>query len=269
MVDIHCHLIPMVDDGASSMTEALSIIEREAEGGTGTFIATPHINSVQDLDRSYELIEKLDNVRMKVEARGIDVKLFPGCELYASQAVVKALQRGLPITLAGSGKYVLLDVPRYALPLDFGAVVGEICAFGVTPILAHPERSSEFQAEPDRVLGFVSAGAVLQLNAGSFRGRYGAQAQALAMRYLRSGWAHFLASDAHRVGRGPILGQAVAALSSVVGLNYLSAITEAAGRCVISGIELPPLPSVVSTLDFDDTPRKLSTFERLQRAFGR
>jgi protein-tyrosine phosphatase len=269
MIDVHCHIIPGVDDGVQTLDSALELIAREVEGGTRAFIATSHVNSIQELERVPFLIEKLAELQTAVDARGIDVKLYPGCELYASSAVVAALNRGLPITMAGTGKYVLLDVPRVSLTMDFSSAVHETCAQGLTPILAHPERCADFQSDPDRVLGFIGAGAVLQLNATSFRGRYGEEAQSLAFRYLKAGMAHFLASDAHRAGTQPILGRAAAALRPIVGDAYLQAITEENGKRIIMGQPLGELPPVVAGMQPEGRDKPASLANRIGRIFGK
>ncbi|CAN5658626.1 tyrosine-protein phosphatase [soil metagenome] len=243
MFDIHSHIIPRFDDGVTSEEAAIELLSREAEGGTMAIFATPHVESARDLDASPIILEKVEEVRRLVAEAGIAIEVYSGAELYPSMGIVEALAAGKPITLAGRGKHVLVDLPMGTFPMDFDQVLYEIQSFGVTPILAHPERVGPFQNAPDKLREYVDRGIPCQINSRSLTGRYGKRAQELGFYFLKRRWAHFLASDAHAPGQQPILRAGMDTLEGKIDGDYLRMITVTSGKCVAEGRDLPPLPA--------------------------
>jgi len=245
MIDIHSHVIPAIDDGCRSIEESVTLATREQEGGTRAFIATPHVNSKLDLDKSPALIEKVAQLNADYEAAGLSVRVLPGAELFCSQNILTALDEQKPISMAGTGRYLLIDSPHTSLPLDFRSVLFELVLRGLTPILAHPERCGAFQLDPNEVYELRDRGVALQLNAKSFEGKYGPRAKELAYQFFDKRIAHFLASDAHRPGEFPILGSVVDLLRTPDNADYLNLITNRSGEAVSMGQPLPELPAAV------------------------
>jgi protein-tyrosine phosphatase len=260
MVDIHCHIIPGIDDGAQSLDESLSLIRMERDGGTRTMVATPHVYTDQELLDSDQIPERLHALRLEVERAGIDIELVPGAEVYPSMGIAKALDMGKPITVNGHRKHMLVDLPMGALPMDFDTILFEIQARGITPILAHPERNAVFQHEPKKLIEYIERGIALQVDAGSLKGKYGQEAIGIANYILKKHWAHFLASDAHKVRPKPMLQEGVSRLSEKLSSDYLQLLTKESGRCVVEGRPLPQLPTVRE----DPEPKK----GFLSRLFG-
>lgn len=242
MFDIHCHIIPAIDDGVQSMDEAIELIRSEAGGGTRGFVATPHVYNELDLRNSAQIVERARELRDAVVAAGIDVEIHQGAEVYPGMNVIKAVDDGLPLTAGGHGKHMLVDLPMSRLPNDFGTLLFELRARGITPIIAHPERCGSFQEDPNALKEYLNQGSVCQVNAGSLRGRYGDRAKELALMFLSRHWAHFLASDAHKPKADPQLGTAAAKLAAKLDPEYLRIITDESGRCIAYGTPLPELP---------------------------
>lgn len=263
MVDIHCHILPAVDDGAESDEQSLEMISNEVGGGTKAFVATPHVNTWREMTESARIAEWVHRLRELVKDRGIPVEIHVGCELHASMQIIEALDAGLPITLAGTGKYVLLDTPRMSLGMDFGLLMFELRARSITPIIAHPERSVFVQQSPESMLEYMNQGAVLQVNAASLLGRYGPQAQETAQLLLRRQWAHFMASDAHRPGRRAILATARSLAAEFADASYLETITSVTGQCIADGAPLPKIERRTAG------PVKKEKPGMLRRLFGR
>jgi protein-tyrosine phosphatase len=258
MIDIHTHIIPQIDDGSRSLEESLEIARKELSGGTQIMIATPHVEERLDIEKSPQIVERVADLNRSFEQEGVALKVFPGAELYPSLSILRGLDNNLPITLAGSGKYVLIDLPHSALPHDFDTILFEIQSRGVTPILAHPERCPVFQPNPEGVLPYVERGICFQLNMGSFTGRHGAQATACVKKLFGMRIAHFLASDAHRP-RNQSLGELVQNLSAE-DATYARLLTVESGNAVIKGDRLPNLPTVEMNVKKDSL---------LSRLFGR
>lgn len=242
MIDVHCHILPGVDDGVRTMEEALDLIQMEHSGGTRCFIATPHVIERRDYDRLEELSGRVEQLREALAKAEIDVEIAQGGEIYPTPHMIRGLDAGQPLTLAGKGKHMLVDLPLGALPHDFDSLLFELQARGVTPILAHPERVAPFQQNPDALKPYLSRGIAIQVNSGSLSGRYGPVATRVAFFVLRNRWAHFLASDAHRPGRRPGLASAASALEGELDPAYLRLLTSESATCVLEGRDLPPLP---------------------------
>ncbi len=242
MTDIHCHIIPGVDDGARDLEESLALVKMEASGGTSAFVATPHVIEKADYSRLDLFAERAELLRNALSNEGVVVSIVQGAEVYPSSKMIEALDAGLPITVGGSGRHMLLDLPLTAFPHDFDSLLYEVQARRITPILAHPERSARFQEQPDLVRAYREKGILIQVNAASLRGRYGPRAQEVAVIILKSHWANFVASDAHRPGKGPILGGARLRLTELVGAEYAEFLTAASPDALVCGNEAPEAP---------------------------
>ncbi len=196
MIDIHCHVIPGIDDGAQNMKTALNMLRAAAADGVAHMIATPHyIRGSFDNDSSLVQSRYRTLVESAAEA-GIDICIYPGSEVFISYAIPQWIEDGVVCTLNHSS-YVLLELPitgqiEYAKDTIF-----ELKLKGYTPIIAHPERNEELAVQPNRLHEFIERGALAQVNAGSLTGLYGRAAKQAALTFLRHGMVHFIASDAH------------------------------------------------------------------------
>jgi protein-tyrosine phosphatase len=243
MTDIHCHIIPGVDDGARDMDEAVALVKLEVSGGTTTFIATPHVIEKVDYGRLEAFAKRAEELRNVLCDGGIDARIIQGAEVYPSFNMLEAIEKGLPITVGGLGRHVLLDLPQTTFPQDFDSLLYGIQVKGLTPILAHPERCGKFQHEPDLVAAYREKSVLIQVNGASLKGRYGSRAQEVATYILKKHWADFVASDAHRPSRGgPILGTARTRLVELIGQDYARHLTETAPEALSRGANVPATP---------------------------
>jgi protein-tyrosine phosphatase len=242
MVDIHCHILPAVDDGAKNIEESITLISTEVEGGTTCFVATPHVYTDQDIRNSTELAAHVAKLQEAVQSAGIQVQIVQGAEVFPSVAIGPALDMDLPLTPGGHRKHMLIDLPMSTLPMNFGDILFDIQSRGITPIIAHPERNGSFQSDLGLLRSYLDKGMVCQVNAGSVRGKYGEKARECAKTILRRHWAHFLASDAHGPRPKPILRTAVEELEAELDSAYLEILTTTSGTCIAQGQPLPALP---------------------------
>jgi protein-tyrosine phosphatase len=200
LTDLHSHLVPGVDDGATSLEDALEGIGRMVAQGFAAAVTTPHLDA--DLTRDPDgFVDFLSRVDASFEAlRTAAEHRFPGFVLRRGHEI--RLDRPDPdvsdarVRLGGSDA-VLVEWPAFQIPPETHAVLRGLSAQGVRPVLAHPERYRGYDHDPGVVARWREAGALLQVNFGSLVGRYGASVRTTALRLIEFGLADCLASDFH------------------------------------------------------------------------
>lgn len=197
LIDVHCHVLPGVDDGAVDLDEALAMCRLAAAQGCRTLILTPHLRHAQwSNDDRAGLERRFDELRRRL-AGSLEIHL--GGEIAVSSACLDEildLPAGQLLTLAGS-RYVLLELDWLGLGPDVFELVHELKVRGLEPVIAHPERLPWLAANPALLEELVLRGAYLQLTAMSLTGELGAQLGKLCEELLEAGLVHFVASDAH------------------------------------------------------------------------
>lgn len=220
MIDLHNHLLPAIDDGPSTMADAVEMARVAVREGITTMVCTPHINTARYPTRPRDIPLAVESMRTELEHRGVPLRILPGAE-FSLDAVVRCTDEELRmVSLGGGGRWLLVELPFKGWPLDVHDVLDalEVRGFGV--VLAHPERNESVQSNPDRMRDLVGRGALAQVTAWSLMGENGPRAKRAAEDLLRNGFAHFIASDAHSARRRPPgLLEGVTAAASAVGVN--------------------------------------------------
>ena len=198
MIDLHCHILPGVDDGAASEEESCMMARLAVESGVTAVAATPHCN-VPGLFRNHSpesLRRRVSHLQELLREHQIPLKLYTGMEVYVTPEVPRLIRQGKLLPLAGS-RYLLVefgfDEPRRFAEQMLEAIRKE----GLTPVVAHPERYRFVQAERECLLRWMDEGYVLQINKGSLFGMFGRGAARVANWCLGEGCLHLIGSDAH------------------------------------------------------------------------
>jgi protein-tyrosine phosphatase len=178
MVDIHCHILPGVDDGADSLDSAVEMARMAVESGVDTIIATPHCNLPYDGDKNYisdALRRQFLQLRHAIRDAGLPLNIYAGCEVLCTPEVPALISGGKLLTLAGS-RYLLLEFFFDEEPDYMDELLDCVARTGLVPVIAHPERYEAIQRAPYLVERWFRAGYVIQLNKGSILGRLGRRA---------------------------------------------------------------------------------------------
>ena len=210
MIDIHCHILPDIDDGASRMEESLEMARMAAASGVTDIVATPHFRGEADyLEMKPEIARRYQELSDVLQRYAVPVRLHSGAEILClNQTPELAAMHQLP-TIAGTN-YVLTE---FYFDEDFGymdRILAGIAAHGYRPVVAHPERYGCIQHDPVLTDRWCHRGYVLQINKGSILGSLGQGAEETAHALLELGNAHLFASDGHSsYARTPHMGELV------------------------------------------------------------
>lgn len=197
MIDFHTHIIPNIDEGSRSIEETFNLIKEAKEAGFEGIVLTSHYienyyeTDVPERDMWVKAIS--DNLKQK----GIETDLYLGNEIYISGNMMNLLIEGKASTINNSS-YVLFEMQLNAEPMNLYDVIYSLQENKLIPVLAHPERYSFIQKEPELVYDLIEKGVLMQANYGSILGQYGEKAQMIVRRFLENNMIHFLGTDVHR-----------------------------------------------------------------------
>jgi protein-tyrosine phosphatase len=237
-VDIHCHVLPGLDDGARDEAEALAMAAAACRDGTGSVIATPHQLGGNAGVTPAAIRAGVADLNRALAAAGIPLTVLPGADVRIEPELPFLLKRGAVLTLADRGRHVLLELPHGVyLPLE--PLLAALRKQGLTGILSHPERNQGIVARPAVIADVVRAGGLIQITAASLLGGFGGAARRVAEFCVRERLVHFVASDAHDTSRRPIgLAAAHAAIAALADPGLADAVAiENPGR-VADGLEV-------------------------------
>ncbi len=239
MVDIHCHILPGVDDGAVSWKMASDMCRMAAEDGIDHIVATPHANHRYLHDRQ-TLSAALDRLR---RLAGEHPQLSLGCDFHFSfENLERALEDPRRFVI-GETRYLLLELSDFAVSGNTTANLQRLMGAGFLPIITHPERNMVLQHHPECVLPWVEAGSLVQVTASSLTGRWGRVAERTAKWLLKHDAVHVLATDAHDTNcRPPVLSEARRVAARWLGEEVAAALVSDNPRAIVAGQPVPYCP---------------------------
>lgn len=203
MIDLHTHLLPGIDDGAKSLEEAVQIIRQGRKIGITAICTTPHLSSSFTKDRTEKIMENFLMLQERIYEEKIDIQLYLGSEIDLRMNFDSI--RRLPFfSINQTQKYLFLELPIGEFPPFTERILFSLLIEGLSPILAHPERSLSKEGDFERIEKLKDSGILIQVNAGSFLGDFGKGIQRGAKRLLEENLVDFISSDAHDLNRRPI-----------------------------------------------------------------
>jgi protein-tyrosine phosphatase len=200
MVDIHCHILPGLDDGPDSFEESVQMAEMAIADGITHVVATPHANSMYVFDPA--AVKKLrDELQEKVGDR---LQLATGCDFHLSFENLQDIAGNTAKYAINQKRYLLVEFAEFAIPPSMDDTLHQLQLLGLSVIITHPERNRLIRAHQDRLRGWLHQGCYVQITAQSLVGQFGPNAQKEVEQWLDQEMVHFIASDAHSITRRPL-----------------------------------------------------------------
>jgi protein-tyrosine phosphatase len=217
MFDLHCHLLPGIDDGATDLEMALAMARIAFDDGIRTVACTPHIYPGMYENKGPGIRAAIQSLQAELDARGIALKLVEGADVHLAPDLLEGIRSGRIPTLAGS-RYLLLEPPHHTAPPRMEFIAFELMAAGITPVITHPERLSWVESHYDLFVRLAERGVWMQVTAGALTGRFGGRVKYWGERFVGEGHCMILATDAHHpTRRPPLLAEAREAAAVLVG----------------------------------------------------
>jgi len=234
MVDLHCHVLPDVDDGARCIEDSLKMLRKAAAAGIETVVATPHLlRGVYEIE-SLEREQMTADLQKAADENGINIQIKPGVECYLLPEILEDLNKLRKLTLNNNGKYILVELPMQTIPSYAEDVLFGLNVQGITPVLAHPERNMRICGDPNILFDFVVKGYIAQLNVGSILGYFGRHIRKVAQVLLTHRLIHVIASDMHSAN-SPTLAEGVPVVERLLGQEQASRMFTEIPRRILAG----------------------------------
>jgi protein-tyrosine phosphatase len=236
MVDIHCHILPGIDDGAQDMEASLAMARRAVEDGIDTIVATPHWPYEQEPTPAAHVLALTAELQAELEQAQIPLRLVAGHECVITPELPDALASGEALAFGGRVRYTLLETPYHHLPFYLRDIIFQVQSRGFAAIIAHPERNPIIQNDPGQLAEYVRSGCLVQVTAGSLCGQWGSASKKTGLALFRRGLAHLIASDAHSANsRPPVLTEARQIVAEALGEEVARKACEDLPRRIVDG----------------------------------
>lgn len=229
MIDLHCHYLPGIDDGAQTLEEALDLARAAVAAGISIAVVTPHVHPGRYENTARSIGPLRDAFQRVLEHEGIPLDVRAGGEVRISADILSMVEAGdVPsIGILDGYQVMLLEFPHSHLLTGADNLFGWLLDRRIRPLIAHPERNKEVMRNPDKIQAYVEMGCMLQLTGASVVGDFGKPAQECARRLIERGWVSVVATDAHNLRyRPPCLDRAHEALRALGGAGLARELTQ-------------------------------------------
>ncbi|EOH86218.1 tyrosine-protein phosphatase [Enterococcus villorum] len=203
MIDLHCHILPGIDDGAQNLEESIEMAEHAIKQGITHILCTPHHNNGRYYNQKSKVITSVVSLQKELTKRNLPLVLFEGQEIRITGDLIDEIQRDEILFTDRQRKYLLIEFPTLEVPLYSKKLFFELLKRGKTPVIVHPERHAYFRKDPNQLIPFLEMGCLAQLTAPSYIGRFGKEIQKTAKKMVEHHLVQMVASDAHSVTNRP------------------------------------------------------------------
>jgi protein-tyrosine phosphatase len=244
MIDLHCHILPGIDDGPGTIEESLALGRAAVALGVRTIVATPHVSRAYRND-AQTIASLTEALGARIAAEDLELDVRPGAEI-AMTMIADIEPEDLSRLALGDGGWLLVECPFTPLATGFDLLLLGLQGHGHRIVLAHPERSPIFHRDPEMLGAFVRSGMLLSVTAGSLVGRFGGEVRRFALRLAHEELMHNVASDAHNLASRP---PGMRAELREAGLEPLTDwLTCKVPAAILAGEEIPPRPAAAISL---------------------
>jgi protein-tyrosine phosphatase len=240
MIDLHCHILPGVDDGARNLEDALEMAQVAVKEGIERIVSTPHLFRDNSNSRDFSLIEaKRRELAQAINENGLALDVLPGAEVHISHNLLETIKENRENLMLNRSSYMFVEFPANHVFSGVKNLFFALLSETIIPIITHPERNLVFIQNPRVLYELVQMGALAQANSGSFIGLYGERTERAVHQFLELNLIHFIGSDSH----GPRslswrLKEAVGKAEKVVGQEQARALVKENPEAAINNQEL-------------------------------
>jgi protein-tyrosine phosphatase len=249
--DVHCHLLPGIDDGPKNWDETIALARQATTEGIRCIVATPHQLGQYENNMTEQILARTAEAQERIRQAGLPLTIFPGADVRVQEDLPRLVSERRVLTLADRGTHLLVELPHERV-LPLGNLIHQLQCQGVNSILSHPERNEQLQRDLDQLRPWVQQGCLVQVTAGSITGDYGPEAREASRQLFRANMVHLVATDAHDAKRRPaFVGNAFRTVSRWVGLPQARKVFIENPHAVLHGQRIDvPLPVSSSGWDF-------------------
>lgn len=229
MIDLHCHILPGIDDGAKTVNDSLDMARMAVKQGITHILCTPHHNNGKYDNPASQVITHVAALQKELDLQNIPLTLFEGQEVRISGDLIEQIQQESILFTDLDNRYILIELPTNDIPAYTEHLFFELLKAEHTPIIVHPERNSKFIQDPNRLLPFLEMGVLTQLTAPSYVGVFGRQIERTAKQMVANNLVYMVASDAHNIEkRGFFMKKAYDAIAKDMGADHVEAMQQMA-----------------------------------------
>lgn len=222
MIDLHCHMLPFVDDGPDTMNLALQMAEDAKKQGIDKILLTPHHMDSEYLNHKRDIENKVNEFQKLLYANDISIELKAGQEVHINGKLLQSLDEEDILFTSSNQKYLMLELPHGDVPAYTNDLIFELIVRNITPVIVHPERNHGFQNDPDKLYDLVEQGCITQITASSYVGGFGKTVEKFTEQIIDAGLGFVFSSDSHNVsGRRFRMDDAFIKLANSKGQQYV------------------------------------------------
>ncbi|EGP4874484.1 tyrosine protein phosphatase [Enterococcus faecium] len=227
MIDLHCHILPGIDDGPETLDKSIEMAHEAIKQGITHILCTPHHNNGQFCNPARKVIPLVQNLQHEFDQRGIELTLFEGQEIRLTWKLIEDIESKNILFTDLNNQYLLIEFPTMEVPSYSEKLFFQLIERGHTPVIVHPERNAVFAKDPNRLIPYLEMGALTQLTAPSLVGFFGKKIQKVAKLMLENRMIYMVASDAHSIqDRGFYLKEAYQEIERTWGIEYVDAMKQ-------------------------------------------
>ncbi|MEI8189214.1 MAG: CpsB/CapC family capsule biosynthesis tyrosine phosphatase [candidate division NC10 bacterium] len=247
MIDLHCHILPGIDDGSRSWDESVEMARIAAADGITDIGATPHITPGLYDNTTASISALVSEVANRLATAGIPIRPHVGADVRVEPNLVNGVETDTIPVLGDRIRYLVAELPSQMMPPNIRELIYALQLRQIIPIITHPERHASMQQDPGLLRQLVEAGALAQVTAGSLTGEFGPVARRVANKMLKRNLIHLIATDAHGAAkRRPVLTVSLAAAAAIVGEEAARLMVLDTPRAILAG-DLVAIPDPIES----------------------